>query len=319
MKKATTFLMVGLLWFAINAQAVPNGQAKTDREQDRLFGSVQSVKTELAEFIAKDGKQIEGPRIPVQTVTYDTRGNRMKLVDFNRDGSVAQTLIYHYDAEGRSMGYEDYMPGLSTARKHVYVLDQNGKRAEYKIVQPTGEPGEEKYLYKYDANGNRIAEELWHKTSLISRNENTYDNQGRLISQTIYNPDGSVSARIQTAITADGKPTERTRYDGDLLTYKVRYAYDRKGKLMEVATTGSYIETDSDAEGYITGKVVYLYNGKGQPKEMSIFNPDGSMRERIVADYDSRGNWTKRTHLIRSAQNGKELPQQIEYRTVTYH
>jgi hypothetical protein len=319
MKRAMTFLMVGLLCFAINVQAVPNGQAKTDREQDRLFGSVQSVKTEVAEFIAKDGKQIESPRMPIQTITYDTRGNRMKRVDFNRDGSVAQTLIYHYDAEGRSMGYEDYMPGLSTARKHVYVLDQNGKRTEYKIIQPTGEPGEEKYLYKYDANGNRIAEELWHKTSIVSRNENTYDSQGRLISHTIYLPDGSVSARIQNVLAADGKPTERTRYDGDLLTYKVRYAYDRKGKLMELETTGSYIESDSDTEGYVTGKVVYLYDGKNQPKETSIFNPDGSLRERIVADYDSRGNWTKRTHLVRSAQNGKELAQQIEYRTITYH
>ncbi len=313
MKSVVTLVLLCVCWTIVGAQT------KTDKEQDRLFGAVQSVKTEVAEFTSKDGKSIENSRMPVQTITYDTRGYRMKRVDFNRDGSVAQTLIYHYDAEGRSMGYEDYMPGLSTARKHVYVLDQSGKRTEYKMIQPTGEPGEERYLYKYDANGNRIAEELWHKTSIVSRNENTYDSQGRLISQTIYLPDGSVSARIQTVLAADGKPTERTRYDGDLLTYKVRYAYDRKGKLMELETTGSYIESDSDTEGYVTGKVVYLYHGKDQPKETSIFNPDGSLRERIVADYDSRGNWTKRTHLIRSARDGKELPQQTEYRTITYH
>lgn len=295
-----------------------NAQTKSDIEQDRLAGPVQTVKTEVAEFTAKDGKSVEGPRMPVQTLTYDARGNRMKRIDFNRDGSVAQTLVYKYDTEGRSTGYEDYMPGLSTARKHIYVLDQNGKRAEYKILQPTGSAADEKYLYKYDANGNRVAEELYHKTSLISRNENTYDDRGRLISQVIYNPDGSTSARIKNSIGPDGKPIERTRYDGDLRTYRVRYTYDNKGRLLELETVGSYVETDG-AEGYITGKVVYVYKGKDQPKETLVFNPDGSLREKIAVDYDSRGNWTRRTHWVRSAQTGKELPQEIEYRTITYH
>lgn len=298
---------------------IAGAQIKTDKEQDHLFGAVQSVKTEVAEFTTKDGKSVENARMPVQTTTYDTRGNRMKQVDFNRDGSVAQTIVYTYDAEGRRLGYEDYMPGLSTARKHVYVLDASGKRVEYKIIQPTGAAADEKYLYKYDASGNRIAEELYHKTSLISRNENSYDTQGRLISQTIYNPDGSVSSRIQNAMAADGKPTQRTRYDGELLTYKVRYTYDSKGKLVELETVGSYVETDSSTEGLITGKVVYVYKGKDQPKETLIFNPDGSLREKIVVDYDSQGNWTKRTHRVPSGQNGKEIPQQIEYRTITYH
>ena len=307
------FFIVGLLWLATNVQA------QNDREQDSLRGSVQSIKTEVAEFTMKDNKNIEGPRLPVQSTTYDTRGNRLKRVDFNRDGSVAQTIVYTYDAEGRRLGYEDYMPGLSTARKHVYVLDASGKRVEYKIIQPTGAAADEKYLYKYDASGNRIAEELYHKTSLISRNENSYDTQGRLISQTIYNPDGSVSSRIQNAMAADGKPTQRTRYDGDLLTYKVRYTYDSKGKLVELETVGSYVETDSSTDGHVTGKVVYVYKGKDQPKETLIYNPDGLLREKIVVDYDSQGNWTKRTHRVPSGQNGKELPQQIEYRTITYH
>jgi hypothetical protein len=319
MIKAITVLIVGLLWLAINVQATMNGQEKIDREQDHLFGSVESVKIEVAEFTLKDGKSVEGSRMPVQTVTYDARGNRLKCVDFNRDGSMAQTLVYTYDAEGRRIGYEDYTPGLSTARKHVYVLDAKGNRVEYKIIQPTGAAADEKYLYKYDANGNKIAQELYHKTSLISRNENAYDTQGRLIAQTIYNPDGSISSRIRNAIAADGRPTERIRYDGELLTYKVRYTYDKKGKLAELETTGSYVEMDAGAEGYVTGKMVYVYKGKEQPKETLVFNPDGSLREKIIVEYDSHGNWIKRTHRVRSAQTGKELPQQIEYRTITYH
>jgi hypothetical protein len=311
MKRISTVLFVFVLWIVpVNAQS--------DREQDRLLGPVQTVKTEVSEFNSRDGKNVEGPRMPVQTIDYDARGNRLKRVDFNRDGSTAQTIVYNYDAEGRNIGYEDYVAGLSTPRKHVYVLDQKGNRIEYRIVQPNGSPGDEKYVYKYDSNGNKVAEELYYKTSLISRNENAYDDQGRLISQISYNPDASISSRIRISFAADGKPIERTRHDGDLLTYRVRYTYDNKRRPVEVETTGSYVDTDASSEGYITGKVVYVYKGKDQPKEMLIYNQDGSLRERVVFDYDSRGNWTKRTHRVKAAPAGKESTRQIDYRTITY-
>ena len=308
MNKVVTIVLIGLLWTTGHAQA------KSNREEDRLSGSVQTVTSEVAEFVLKEGKNVEGPRVRLHEISYDARGNRVKRVDFSRDGSAAQTVVYNYDSEGRHTGYEDYASGLSTPRKHVYLLDQQGNRAEYKIVQPNGSAADERYVYKYDANGKKVAEELYHKTSLISRNENSYDNQGRLISQTSYNPDGSVSARIRVSLAADGKPLERIRHDGELMTYRVRYTYDAKGKLTEVETTGSYVETDPNSEGHITGKVIYVYKGKEQPKEMLIHNTDGSLRERVLFSYDSRGNWTKKTTLT-----GKELPRQIEYRTIIYY
>jgi YD repeat-containing protein len=296
-----------------------SGQIKRDVEHDRLLGPVQTVATEVAEFTIKDGKSVEGPRFPLHTITYDARGNRVKRVDFNRDGSVAQTLTYSYDEKGRRVGYEDYVAGLSTPRKHIYTLDENGNRVEYRIEQPTGKAADEKYTYKYDDKGNLIAEELYHKTSLISRNENTYDLQGRLISQVSYNPDSTVSMRINVSFALDGKPVERIRHDGDLLTYRVRYTYDNKRRLVGVETTGSWVETDFTPEDHITGKVVYVYKGKDHAKEMLIYNSDGSLRERVAIDYDSRGNWTKRTHRVKAAPAAKEVTRQIDYRTITYN
>lgn len=255
--------------------------------------------------------------MPVETIDYDARGNRLKRVDYNRDGSVAQTIVYTYDAEGRSTGYEDSTPGLNAPRKHVYVLDQKGNRTEYKMIQPTGSAADERYVYKYDDKGNRIADELYHKSTLVSRNENTYDDQKRLISQIIYNPDGTVAAKISNTFAADGKPMERTRHDANLLTYRVLYKYDDKGRLIELETVGSYVDMESDAASYVTGKVVYVYKGKDRPKEALTYNPDGSLRERLVFDYDSRGNWTKRTRRVPASK--KEVPAQIEYRTISYH
>ena len=310
MRRVATILLFSV--FSVVASA----QAKPDREKDGLLKSVQTVKTEVAEFTIKDGKSVEGPRMPVQSIDYDERGNRVKRVDFNRDGSITQTIVYTYDAEGRSTGYEDFTPGLEAPRKHIYVLASDGKRSEYKFVQPTGSPGDERYVYKYDARGNKVAEELYNKKTLISRNENAYDAHGRLLSQVIYNPDGTASARIQNTFAADGKPLERIRHDGDLTTYRVRYKYDDKGRVVEREVEGSFVDMDFTSENYATGKVVFVYKGKDQPKEAVTYNPDGSFRERVVFDYDSHGNWKTRTRKVKVA--GKEVKQQIEYRTITY-
>ena len=309
MKRALTTILGALLLVTANAQ--------TDKDRDHLLGHVLTVKTEVSEFITRNGKNVEGPRMPVQTIAYDARGNRIKRVDFNRDGSVAQTFTYTYDAEGRCTGYEDYMSGLETPRKHVYVLDTKGRKTEYSIIQPNGKPADEKYVYKYNPSGYKIADELYHKTSIISRNQNSYDDQGRLTGQIFYNPDGSISAKIQNTFAADGKALERIRYDDELVTYKVRYTYDNRGRLVETQTAGSFVDEEFNSEGHAAGRVVYVYKGKNQPKEAITYNPDGSFRERVVFDYDSEGNWTRRTRRVKAA-NGKEIPQQIEYRTITY-
>ena len=315
MKRVFTTILGALLLVTANAQS--QSEPRSDKDRDRLLGQVLTVKTEAAEFVTQDGKNVEGPRMPVLSVEYDARGNRVKRVDYNRDGSVAQTIVYTYNTEGRNTGFEDYMPGLDTPRKHVYVLDASGRKTEYSIIQPNGKPADEKYLYKYNPSGFKIADELYHKTSIISRNENTYDDQGRLTAQVFYNPDGTISAKVQNTFTADGKPLERIRYDDDLVTYKVRYTYDGKGRLVETQTTGSYLDEEFNSEGHTAGKVVYVYKAKNQVKEAITYNPDGSFRERLIFDYDSQGNWTRRTRRVKSP-NGKELPQQIEYRTITY-
>jgi hypothetical protein len=314
MKRVLTFLLIGAIL------AVANAQAKTDKEQSGLLGPVHTVKTEVVELTSKHGKSVEGARMPGQMVTYDALGNRVKRVDFNSDSSVSQTLVYTYDAEGRGTGFEEYAGTLSTPRQHLYSLNDKGNRIEYRIVQPDGAAGE-KYLYKYDLIGNQVAEALYdHKGRLISRSENTFANDGSLISQLILNGDGSVSSTSNNSNDPDGKPLERIRYEGHILTYKLRYTYDSKRRLVGLETVGSFVETDvSGSETHVTGKVVYLYKGKEQPKESVTYNPDGSFRERVVFVYDSRGNWIKKTHLVQVAMKGKEIPRQTEYRTITYH
>jgi YD repeat-containing protein len=313
MKFVTTLLLV----CALSAAAA--AQEKTDKERAGLLGAVRAVRTEVAELAPGEVDDAGARRVPVQAVTFDARGNKVKQVDFSPDGSASQTRVYTADAEGRATGYEEFMGALAVPRKHVYVLDEGGRRVEYKIVQPDGAAGE-KYRYKYDARGRLLEASLFeHKGALITRYVYSYDANGRQAAQIGYNADGSVSSVTRSTYDARGRLAEMMRLDGRLLTYRVQYAYDRNGRVLRQETAGSVLEEDvPPSEAHAPGRLVYVYKGKGRPGEAVVYDPDGAVRERVLIEYDSRGNWVKRTRLPRPSDSGNVVPQRVEYRTIEY-
>lgn len=313
MKTVVTVLLVCAFCVAAGAQT------QSDRERAGLRGPVRVVRTEVLELTQGGGDGVAGPRWPLQSIGYNARGGKSRQIDFNQDGSASQTLIYASDAEGRATGYEEFSGGMTVPRRHVFVLDEKGKRVEHRIVQPDGASGE-KSLYKYDARGRLVETKvLEHKGTLLSRTVHAYDARGRQASQTIYNADGSVSSVTRVAYDARGRVAERNRFDGNLLTYRVRYKYDRGGRLIEQETTGSVLETDfPPSEVHAPGRVVYVYGVAARPAEAIAYEPGGSIRERILIEYDSRGNWVKRTRLPQSAAPGTGVPRRVEYRQIEY-
>lgn len=304
MRRVLTVLIFGLIW---NAAAVAQTEAAVP---DELAGPVKEVRQEVS-----DTGPGGGAARRVRAVVYDAKGNKVEETNFGSDASATQKFVYTFDPKGRATGYEEYSGGLSTPRKHIYVLGEKGERLEYRIVNPDGAAGE-KHLYKYDAQG-RLAEEFLHehKGKLLSRNVHAYDQAGRLISQTRYDADGSVSSVASVTYDTQGRPTERVRHDGGVLTYRIRYQYDSRGRVVEQETVGSVLDADvPSAEVQQPGRLSYLYKGGKRPEEATRFGPDGTPRERIVFKYDSRGNWISKIYVSLTA-NG---PRRAEYRTITY-
>lgn len=316
MRKVLFVLIIGLLWNAAPAGA----QTSDDKGAADLHGAVKTVRHEMAEFTPGGDKGIAGRRTLVQAVAYDAQGNKVEQVSYNQDGSVALKLVYTYDAGGRGTGYEEYAGGAGNSRRHVYAFDERGQRSEYRIVQPDGSAGE-KHVYKYDAKGRLLEESLQgHKGELISRNVYAYDDADRQVSQTRYNADGSLSSNTSISYDERGKPAERVRFEGDTLTYRVRYVYDGKGRMVGQETVGSVVESDMPhAEANPPGRMVYVYkDGAQRPREMIAHAPDGSVRERVLIEYDARGNWIRKTHLVQTGKSRRWESQRVEYRTITY-
>ena len=67
----------------------------------------------------------------------------------------------------------------------------------------------------------------------------------------------------------------------------------------------------------------YKYDDKGNIREMTLVNADGSLvsKEVYKYDYDSVGNWVKMTTSIAVVENGKigYEPSEVTYRTIFYY
>src|ERR1044072_3351879 len=71
--------------------------AQSDRKQDGLAGSVQSVRIETSKMIKQSGDYVEGPREVVETRTYDAKGRMTEERYTAADDAPLYTARYVFD------------------------------------------------------------------------------------------------------------------------------------------------------------------------------------------------------------------------------
>ena len=104
--------------------------AVSDKEQDGLVGPVRRVRTETTKLNPKEGKLTEGPRVVLETATYDIKGNKTDNA-------------YFLAAGGTLTG------------KEVYKYDERGNIIEMTLFNTDGSLlSKETYSYEFDAVGN---------------------------------------------------------------------------------------------------------------------------------------------------------------------
>lgn len=178
-----------------------------------------------------------------------------------------------------------------------------------------------------------------------------YDYKGNLSQVAVYGHVGGERVRSDKMVeheynpppvmVAAGPPTVGERPKSDpRYTYRFRYKYDDKGRLVE------------EAWHHSGGRLWlrYVYKFEGDKKEELVYSEDGSLNQRYVSmldskgneieqisydvktgsiesrysyayEFDSQGNWTKRTTSKWITKDGKEqfAPYYVTYRTITYY
>jgi TonB family protein len=125
LKLKSLMLTLVLLPALLLCQSVAHaGAGSTEREQDGLAGPVRRVKTETAKIAVKGGRPVEGPRVVLETTTYDQKGNRVDNAYFlNAGGSLTGREVYKYDARGNIMEMTLHDEGGSLIAKEVYTYE----------------------------------------------------------------------------------------------------------------------------------------------------------------------------------------------------
>jgi hypothetical protein len=326
-------------------------QTKTDRDRADLVGPVKSVEAYLVDFFMKDGRTVEGKRRPWHSTTYNPEGNISERVSYDSAGAITAKYIHTFDPQGRNNGYEEYVAildkSLTIPRRHVYKLDDEGRRVEYTVFESNGSVGT-RFVHDYDAKGNLI-EELWyaHTGRLGGKSVSTFNEKGNQTAQANYSGDGTLNWKTVSKYDADGKRREWLQYQGETLRSKITSSYDSKGRIRETETfefnvipglrpshspePGKVVYTYDDEKrtkevatydisGMLKAKVAYSYDERGNEIGRTMFNGDTlSSRSLVKIEYDSLGNWTKKTSFNQSENGGLPQAYHAEVRVITYY
>jgi hypothetical protein len=329
-------------------------QTKTDKDRDDLVGPVKRVEAYLIEFVTKDNQIVENKR-RWHITTYNTEGNIAEKTTYDQNNAITARYLHTYDENGRSTGYEEYAAlldkTLTIPRRHVYRLNAAGRKVEYTVFESNGSVGT-RFVYKYDAKGNLIADQWYaHTGRLGGRTVYTVDENGNQTSQTSYQENDALNWKNISKYDANGNKTELLQYHGNTLRYKILNSYDSQGRILEKET----IEFNSPPGTLRTthapepGKMVYTYDDEKRTKEVATYKVDGTLQEKLAyayderkneigatvfnvdgslkngetrltnIEYDSHGNWTRKTHLRQSEKGGQPQAYYAQLRVITYY
>ena len=76
-----------------------------------------------------------------------------------------------------------------------------------------------------------------------------------------------------------------------------------------------------EVDGTLKEKIAYAYDERKNEVGLTVFNADGSVKNGwlINFEYDSYGNWTRKTRLIKPEKGGDPQPYSAERRVITYY
>lgn len=268
------------------------------------------------EYSAAVDKTLTIPRKHIYTL--DDRGNRVEYRVYDSDGTQASRFTYKYDAKGNRIEEGFYYHTGQFGGKTAYTYDEQGNQTSQTSYGADGDANW-KTNSTYDAQGNRTEWIQYQHEKLRYKVISIYDEKGRIVENE------TIEFNAMPNIYVSHAPVPG----------KVIYSYDDEKSTKEVATY--------KPDGTLKDRVVYAYDAKGNEVGREMFNADGTANDPVIQfydniyepgskfrgslsgksllefEYDSHGNWKKKTYLIQSGKNSKPQPYRAEERVTTYY
>ena len=278
MRALTTALLVLFL-----SLVCPSQQHVSRRVRAQLFwGPIRSIRIERAEFINREGRQVEGPRVLTQTIDYNEEGTRCEVTTYNRDGVVTQRISETYDKEG-------------------HILQSATLKANGQI--------ETRIEYKYDAA------KRWSETSLFRED-------GSVANRTSFRYEGDKRFHESVSYDLNGLILSKSTGILDLKTHQMESVtqtpsgvVQRRSGFTDIPNGQIYEQSTNEVAGERTVSMRSGNNGA----EVTRYSPAGSIisQSRSASEFDRFGNAIKTVWSIPKGELFE--PSLVIYRSIEYY
>lgn len=270
-------------------------QGKTGWDEDDLKGRVRELRVERVLWRQVWGKWKEQKRELFSESSYDAKGNRAESSIYTNGYPMKR--VYSYDAKGNLAEVDYYEFGTRPFGKEEYIYNDKGQIVEKKVSNGI------RVKYEYAPKGNKVSETVEDSAKdegprLVALTDKTvfkYDDMGNLLEAAYFKSDGT-------------KGTHSI-----FKAHQIVHEYDSRG-----LRTGTF---HYDADGSLIQKWIRQSEGKKISTEYTDSSGVVKSKSVSVYEYDSRGNWIKRSDSVIEFKDGKtsEKPTIIEYRIISYY
>jgi antitoxin component YwqK of YwqJK toxin-antitoxin module len=249
----------------------------------KVFGPVRSIRVEKADIVKRNGELVEGPRVLLQTATYNTDGTRVELSSYQPDGSVAVRTVERYDTDGRRLEKTTVDSRGEVANRMTWSYDDGKRLIGFTIYRPDGSVAG-KTTYTYDGN-------------LRFQHTENYDRNGLIISKVNATLDMNTHRTESIAQTPEGNA-------------------QRTSSFTDTANGQTY---EATLNGAPADKIVSTRVGTGA--QVTQYSPDEAITSRghNQNEFDSHGNSIKTIWFAEQVGTDVSRPVSIYYRTFEYY
>lgn len=166
------------------------------------------------------------------TTRYDSRNRKIEQLSFDASGKQTTRFVFQYDNRGKQVWLK-VQPAGKRKRVGWAAFDDRGNELERIEFDERGAVNH-RYVYTYDAAGNRTSEvDYYHRDgrTRTSKDIYVYNDNGEVIEQSLYF-DGALDSKRTYQFDPRGNKTEAVETDGKGLVKKRRtwsYEFDSEG------------------------------------------------------------------------------------------
>ncbi|MFH1620309.1 MAG: hypothetical protein ABIG11_10475 [bacterium] len=191
------------------------------------------------------------------------------------DGTLQKKLVTLLGKDGNKKEEYEFDAWDAPESKRTFSYDKAGRLNEAVKLNPADDPLEKK-TFSHDQAGNLAVETFYDgNETLLWKKTLDYRNNGTMKSQTHtqYNPDGSVSTRMESGFDGLGNVTRETFYSSEsadryLYEYIYRYKIDPSGNWVKQTRTkmitsyGKKMKDGQEPPAVVNRTIVYLRTKK---------------------------------------------------------